>query len=178
MRFYRVILDGADPLRQPRGLTMKREIMTHIVEFDKKKALENFSRGFEQFTYRNKIKPIEVAKDFGLTHAAVSAWKNGKGFPDFQTLYKLFCMGMTIREVFGDEIEKTERMNRLIVETEEMKKSFFSLLQNQDEQSSENEALLKAQIIENEKEIAQLNEECIRLSEKLKQAKAIQSAKG
>ena len=66
-------------------------------------------------------------------------------------------MGMTLRELFGDEIEKTERMNRLIVETEEMKKSFLSLLQNQDEQSSENEALLKAQIIENEKEIANLN---------------------
>jgi hypothetical protein len=50
-------------------------------------------------------------------------------------------------------------MNRLIVETEEMKKSFLSLLQNQDEQSSENEALLKAQIIENEKEIAHLKME-------------------
>lgn len=71
--------------------------------FDKEKALENFSRGFEQFTYRNKIKPIEIAKDFGLTHAAVSSWKNGKGFPDFQTLYKLFDMGMTIKEVFGEK---------------------------------------------------------------------------
>ena len=71
--------------------------------FDKDKALENFSRGFEQFTYRKKLKPIDIAKDFGLTHAAVSSWKNGKGFPDFQTLYKLLEIGMTIKEVFGEK---------------------------------------------------------------------------
>lgn len=132
--------------------------------FDKEKALENFSRGFEQFTYRNKIKPIEVAKDFGLTHAAVSSWKNGKGFPDFQTLYKLFCMGMTIREVFGNDfglfILNSERKEIVktfldeIIERKELELRFKI------EESAE--ALAKVNFIKSQKEGATDRErECI-----------------
>lgn len=135
---------------------MKRELMTQIVEFDKKEALETFSKGFNSFLERKKTKVPKVAKEVGLKNSSVYTWKAGRGFPDFQALFKLFKMGMTLRELFGDEIEKTERMNRLIVETEEMKKSFLSLLQNQDEQSRKIEESLKKQIIENEKEIANL----------------------
>lgn len=127
--------------------------------FDKESSLDYFSKGFNSFLERKKTKVPKVAKEVGLKNSSVYTWKAGRGFPDFQALFKLFKMGMTLRELFGDEIEKTERMNRLIVETEEMKKSFLSLLQNQDEQSSENEALLKARIIENEKEIAHLKME-------------------
>ena len=41
---------------------------------------------------------------FNLTHAAVSSWKNGKGFPDFIMLVRLFAAGMTLKEIFGENL--------------------------------------------------------------------------
>lgn len=147
MRFYRVILDGADPLRQPRGLTMKSELMTQIVEFDKKEALEIFSDGFQHFLDRTGLKVKDIASAFDLTKAAVSSWKNGVSFPDYPKIFKLLEMGMTLDEMFGVEIAKTERINRLIVETEEMKKILSLWRKSSFSETS----------VEIEKEIANLN---------------------
>lgn len=147
MRFYRIILDGADPLRRPRGLTMKRELMTQIVEFDKKEALETFSNGFQRFLNRTGLKVKDIASAFDLTKAAVSSWKNGVSFPDYPKIFKLLEMGMTLDEMFGIKIAKTERMNRLVVETEEMKKILSLWRKSSFSETS----------VEIEKEIANLN---------------------
>ena len=80
----------------------KRRFRLENVDLDKREILNNFSSGFQNFLYRKKWKSADVAKKFNLTHGAVSSWKNGKGFPDFITLLKLFCAGMTLNEVFGD----------------------------------------------------------------------------
>lgn len=136
--------------------------------FDKKEALETFSNGFQRFLDRTGLKVKDIASAFDLTKAAVSSWKNGVSFPDYPKIFKLLEMGMTLDEMFGIKIAKTERMNRLIVETEEIKnhlslwqKSSFSAssIEIPDEQSRKIEESLNTQIIENEKEIAHLKME-------------------
>ena len=121
--------------------------MTQIVEFDKKEALETFSNGFQRFLNRTGLKVKDIAKELGVTDSAVSSWKYGRAFPDYPKIFKLLEMGMTLDEMFGIKIAKTERMNRLVVETLEMKK-ILSLWQK----SSFSETS-----VEIEKEIANLN---------------------
>lgn len=69
----------------------------------KEELLKNFSIGFSKFIHRRKLKVSDVANKFGLTHSAVSSWKNGNGFPDFLSLSKLLFCGMTLNEIFGDD---------------------------------------------------------------------------
>jgi len=137
-------------------------------EFDKMEALETFSNGFQHFLDRTGLKIKDVASAFDLTKAAVSSWKNGVSFPDYPKIFKLLEMGMTLDEMFGIKIAKTEKMNRLIVETEEIKnhlslwkKSSFSAtsVEIPDEQSRKIEESLNTKIIENENEIAHLKME-------------------
>lgn len=133
-------------------------------EFDKMKALESFSNGFQRFLDRKGLKVKDIAGIFDLTKAAVSSWKNGVSFPDYPKIFKLLEMGMTLGEMFGDEIEKTERMNVLMVETEEIKNHILlwkksSSIEIPDDQSRKIEDSLNMRIAENEKEIARLKME-------------------
>jgi transcriptional regulator with XRE-family HTH domain len=75
--------------------------------------LEKFSKGFSDFLHRRKIKVADVARMFNLSHPAVSSWKNGKGFPDFITLVRLFYAGMNLNEVFGNELKASIIKNSL-----------------------------------------------------------------
>ncbi|MBP5447509.1 MAG: hypothetical protein J6X95_05345, partial [Treponema sp.] len=75
--------------------------------FDKSEALANFSSGFNAFLLRKNLKVPAVAKDLGLNTSSVYVWKSGRGFTDFQTLFKLFEMGMTLKEMFGERLALT-----------------------------------------------------------------------
>ena len=83
-------------------------------EAEKTELLKLFSVGFSHFLHRRNLKPADVAKKFNLTHAAVSSWKNGKGFPDFITLFKLFAAGMTLKEMFGEDLGFLFAQNSLV----------------------------------------------------------------
>ncbi|MBR2197613.1 MAG: helix-turn-helix transcriptional regulator [Fibrobacter sp.] len=100
--------------------------MAFFFFFDKDKALENFSRGFNAFLSRKNLKVKTVSEDLGLSYSAVSFWKNGRGFPDFTTLSKLFEMGMTLDEMFGEKLAS-------------------EILLNQEKESLEKNELLKTQ---------------------------------
>lgn len=83
-------------------------------EPEKKELLKHFSNGFSNFLHRRKLKVVDVANMFGLTHSAVSSWKKGKGFPDFITLFKLFSAGMTLKEMFGEDLGFLFAQNSLV----------------------------------------------------------------
>lgn len=74
-------------------------------EFEKE-LQENFSSGFNSFLEKNRLRVVDVARFTGLTSSAVSAWKNGKGCPDYKTLCKLVIYGMSIEEMFNPIIGK------------------------------------------------------------------------
>ncbi len=95
--------------------------------FDKSEALANFSSGFNAFLLRKNLKVPAVAKDLGLNTSSVYVWKSGRGFPDFQTLFKLFEMGMTLKEMFGERLALTiensgDLFNDLMKEIERLNK--------------------------------------------------------
>lgn len=46
----------------------------------------------------------ELANKLGLTQSAVSAWNAGVRSPTYETCIDLLKMGMTISELFGDEV--------------------------------------------------------------------------
>lgn len=74
--------------------------------FDKETALNDFAKGFNSFLQRKKLKSADIAKELNLKGSSISTWKNGRGFPEFQTLFKLFEMGMTLKEMFGERLAK------------------------------------------------------------------------
>lgn len=79
-------------------------------EFEKE-LQENFSSGFNSFLERSRLRVVDIARFTGLTSSAVSAWKNGKGFPDYKTLCKLVIYGMSIEEIFNHVIGKQATEN-------------------------------------------------------------------
>lgn len=79
--------------------------------FDKETALNDFAKGFNSFLQRKKLKSADIAKELDLKGSSISTWKNGRGFPEFQTLFKLFEMGMTLEEMFGERLAKVIEEN-------------------------------------------------------------------
>ena len=79
--------------------------------FDKETALSDFSKGFNSFLERKRLKVPAVAKELCLKRGSVYTWKAGRGFPEFQTLFKLFEMGMTLEEMFGERLAKVIEEN-------------------------------------------------------------------
>ena len=94
----------------------KGEKRLHFENFEvcKPDLLRAFSKGFSDFLYRRKLKIADIARMFNLTHAAVSSWKNGKGFPDFIMLVRLFAAGMTLKEMFGENLALPFLENSLV----------------------------------------------------------------
>lgn len=82
--------------------------------FDKETALSDFSKGFNSFLERKRLKVPAVAKELCLKRGSVYTWKAGRGFPEFQTLFKLFEMGMTLEEMFGERLAKVIEENSVI----------------------------------------------------------------
>lgn len=46
----------------------------------------------------------ELAQRLRLTQSAVSAWGAGVRFPSYETCVDLLKMGMTVSELFGDDV--------------------------------------------------------------------------
>lgn len=114
--------------------------MAFFFFFDKDIAIENFSRGFNAFLDRKNLKVKTVSKELNLSYSAVSFWKNGRGFPDFQTLSKLFEMGMTLKEMFGERlaniiIENGFAMNDDCFDSTEFREAKLDLLNDQKNKS-------------------------------------------
>lgn len=82
--------------------------------FDKETALSDFSKGFNSFLLRKKLKSADIAKELDVESSSVSTWKNGRGFPEFTRLFKLFEMGMTLEEMFGERLAKVIEENSVI----------------------------------------------------------------
>ena len=82
------------------------------------KSLEDiksdFSNGFENFLERKGIKGADIAKQFGINPASVSCWKIKKALPIFDKAVKLLEMGMTVQEMFGEELGNQIIKNSLL----------------------------------------------------------------
>lgn len=58
----------------------------------------------QEFMERKGIKnQTELAERLGLKQSAISAWNSGTNAPKHDTCVALLKMGMTFRELFGDE---------------------------------------------------------------------------
>lgn len=141
---------------------------TNSFLFDKEKALKDFSTGFNSFLDRNHIKAPDVAQEMGLKRSTVYTWKAGRGFPDFQTISKLLGMGMTMREMFGDELDKIEKISELEIETKgitehlltwQMASFSASSIDMPEDHAKEIENSLNKKIGDNKKEIERLKME-------------------
>lgn len=58
---------------------------------------------FNMFLRRKGLKQQEAADMLGVTQATISNWCKGKT-PDYGTIVKLIKQGMTLQELFGDEL--------------------------------------------------------------------------
>ena len=67
---------------------------------------------------------------FDLSHAAVSSWKNGSGFPEFIMLTRLFAAGMTLKEMFGENLGFIFTQNSLVDFPEIIKRGVDDKLKN------------------------------------------------
>ncbi|WP_308602609.1 helix-turn-helix transcriptional regulator [uncultured Fibrobacter sp.] len=66
----------------------------------------------QKFMDRVGIKnQTELANKLGLTQAAVSAWNSGARNPTYEICAQLLSMGMTIEELFGENIAEACRNN-------------------------------------------------------------------
>lgn len=58
----------------------------------------------QEFMERKGIRnQTELAKMLGISQAAISSWNSGVRSPTHETCVQLLKMGMTFRELFGDE---------------------------------------------------------------------------
>lgn len=96
--------------------------------FDKETALSDFSKGFNSFLERKRLKVPAVAKELCLKRGSVYTWKAGRGFPEFQTLFKLFEMGMTLEEMFGERLAKVIEENSGLELSDEKVESLYGLI--------------------------------------------------
>lgn len=53
--------------------------------------------------FRNQT---ELANQFGVSQSAISSWNAGVHGPTYETCVELIKAGMTIRELFGEEIDE------------------------------------------------------------------------
>lgn len=60
--------------------------------------LPRFTRHFQFWKRRSGLSQLEIAQQLGIDPTSVSAWANGKNFPNMLTLYRL-C-----EEVFQIEV--------------------------------------------------------------------------
>lgn len=95
--------------------------------FDKETALSDFSKGFNSFLLRKKLKSADIAKELDVKSSSVSTWKNGRGFPEFTRLFKLFEMGMTLEEMFGERLAKVIEENSGLELSDEKVESLYGL---------------------------------------------------
>lgn len=58
----------------------------------------------ERAGFRNQT---EFAKKLNLTQSAISAWVSGARAPTYETCKELLKMGMTVQELFGDDIAQS-----------------------------------------------------------------------
>lgn len=90
---------------------------------------ENFSKGFNSFLSRKELKVLEIAEQTGMNQSTVSCWKTKRSLPDFDKIAKLFEMGMTIHEMFGeklgDEIVKNTINNKGFTDLSEKQAEIF-----------------------------------------------------
>lgn len=63
-----------------------------------------FSKGFTSFLDRNHLSLSNFAKKFDLHPTSVWSWKNGYNAPTFAKVIELFENGMTLNEMFGEEL--------------------------------------------------------------------------
>lgn len=73
--------------------------------------LKQFSLGIQNFMKRTGLSIQDIADKLGMTHSAVSAWKRGKGFPDYHNFINLIVLGMSPLEVMNTELENQARIN-------------------------------------------------------------------
>ena len=65
---------------------------------------EIFGAGFSSFLERKRLKITELSNTLKMSHSTVSCWKIKKAFPDFTKIAALFEMGMTLQEMFGEDL--------------------------------------------------------------------------
>ena len=73
--------------------------------------LKHFSLGIQNFMKRTGLSAKDIADKLGVTHSAISAWKYGKGFPDYNNFINLIVLGMSPLEVMNTELENQARIN-------------------------------------------------------------------
>lgn len=60
----------------------------------------------ERFLTRTGKKQKELAEELGITPGMVTALKKGRSEPSYSVCRSLLLAGMTIGELFGDEVQK------------------------------------------------------------------------
>ena len=78
---------------------------------EKEDFVKQFSLGIQNFMKRTGLSAKDIADKLGVTHSAISAWKYGKGFPDYHNFINLIVLGMSPLEVMNTELENQARIN-------------------------------------------------------------------
>ena len=69
----------------------------------------------QEFMERTGIRnQTALADKLGLTQSAISAWNDGTRAPTYETCIDLLKMGMTISELFGDDVGAIASNNSMV----------------------------------------------------------------
>lgn len=64
--------------------------------------MDSFKNGINEFKTRCNFTLKELGEKLGVSGGLVGNWCQGRGVPSFDLVKKLFCLGMTLKEMFGD----------------------------------------------------------------------------
>lgn len=78
---------------------------------EKEDFVKQFSLGIQNFMKRTGLSAKDIADKLGVTDSAISAWKYGKGFPDYHNFVNLIVLGMSPLEVMNPDLENQARIN-------------------------------------------------------------------
>jgi len=66
----------------------------------------------QEFMKRMNIRnQTDFADRLNLTQSAISAWNAGTRYPTYDTCIDLLKMGMTLAELFGDDVAEAVKVN-------------------------------------------------------------------
>lgn len=60
----------------------------------------------QKFLFRSRMTQDELSKKLNMTRSKIASWSAGYRKPDYDDIVALIKIGMSINEIFGDEVEK------------------------------------------------------------------------
>lgn len=66
---------------------------------------------FNSFLHRKKLKHREAAPFVGVSQSLVAAWASNRAVPSYESMGRLIEAGMTVTELFGEELSNRLKEN-------------------------------------------------------------------